>query len=305
MRLKTPSFLSALSAVAVVAALLLPLDARARSRASEDPGERGPRPISLVIETGYTLPAQPLLDLTAASGEDVRFDVVSGGIRFVLDQGDSLVVGTGGRTATFRATDGIISLPSIRPGMPDDEGFVRVTAAGRKLMEDLRIAILPRGGIEDLRKGLGEELGASVLALTDYYAIIDEEQLIRSGKVTDRGGVQHFEGAPCGNNLCTRVPWGPGEVRWKFSNPAGAGYSVKPETGSTLVWAGGSIQFVDGIYKNSWGCGLAFKIADSCTMEVYPGEVMECCCNAALYLLGHKCKLISPYSFSDWPNCPL
>jgi hypothetical protein len=55
--------------------------------------------------------------------------------------------------------------------------------------------------------------------------------------------------------VCVRTPFGPGKVNWEFASPGqgGAGYSVKPESGSYLIWASPPSQGIDGIYRSSWG----------------------------------------------------
>ena len=62
--------------------------------------------------------------------------------------------------------------------------------------------------------------------------------------------------------VCVRTPFGPGKVNWEFASPGqgGAGYSVKPESGSYLIWASPLSQGIDGIYRSSWGGCTALKV---------------------------------------------
>jgi len=270
---------------------------------AEQSATPGHRPITFAIEAGSDLPEQVLLELKPQDKLLARFELLEGNAKFgsthlSLDQ-----LRENGRVVEIPVRGGIVTMPPLQAGTVDDVSLVHVTVNGTILLDDLRVVTLSPGDMETLRAEI-EGFSEAVLAMADTYAIIDEEKLIPYLDQST-GETQGFEGAPCGSYPCTRAPVGPGEVKWLTSNPAAEGYSVKPETGSTLVWATPPIQYIDGIYKTNWGCSLALKVPDSCTAEVSGGEIIECCCNATLYLLGYKCKAINPYLFSDWPDCPL
>jgi hypothetical protein len=135
---------------------------------------------------------------------------------------------------------------------------------------------------EDSTRGVRQELGSSPKATN--YAL---------------GGAQTY-------GICVRAAWGPGWVNWAMSNPSGSGFSVKPESTWNLVWASAPGQNCDGIYRQSWGCGSALKVPDSCTADVTTGGSVSCCCNAAMAALGHVCQWVNPGASNiGWPNCPL
>ena len=54
--------------------------------------------------------------------------------------------------------------------------------------------------------------------------------------------------------LCIRVAWGPGKVKWNWSNPQASPYyySYKPESATALKWASAPEDDLDAMYKRSW-----------------------------------------------------
>lgn len=134
----------------------------------------------------------------------------------------------------------------------------------------------------------------------DWRGVQTDFGASRSSASKPAKGLQNY-------GLCLRVAWGPGRVNWGMSNPSGVGFSIKPESSDSLVRASGSGQDCDGIYRNSWGCGTAFKVPDSCTATVTSSGSISCCCNAVAAALGHTCQWVSPGSDdeSNWPRCPL
>jgi hypothetical protein len=105
---------------------------------------------------------------------------------------------------------------------------------------------------------------------------------------------------------CIRTPFGPGWVNWGMANPSGSGFSVKPESSWSLIWATAPSQNCDGVYRRSWGCNSALKVPDSCTANVASNGSVSCCCNAALAALGYVCQWVNPSSPAiGWPACPL
>lgn len=115
------------------------------------------------------------------------------------------------------------------------------------------------------------------------------------------GGAQAASAQTAG--LCIRKAWGPGRVEWKFDNPKGAGYSVKPETSNDLVWASGRGQDIDGVYRSSWG-QRALKVPDSATVTFSSSSRFSVCENAAMKALGHSVEWVNPRDHG-WPANPL
>jgi hypothetical protein len=112
--------------------------------------------------------------------------------------------------------------------------------------------------------------------------------------------------------VCIRPIWGPGKVKWNFSNPGqnGAKYSVKPEGSNPLIWASPPEQDIDGIYRSYWGSCMAYKIPDSATATFYSAESWDVCYNAfACEVLGKCPKWINPCDNGSpegsWPDNPL
>ena len=83
------------------------------------------------------------------------------------------------------------------------------------------------------------------------------------------------------------------------------GYSFKPEFSinvalpvvSTVTYP------VDGLYRDSWGCGKALKIPNNSSAEV--ALVSAGCCQGVIaFISSQRCKFINPTNLSDWANCP-
>lgn len=112
--------------------------------------------------------------------------------------------------------------------------------------------------------------------------------------------------------LCIHPPWGGGKVNWNFPNPGqnGAGYLVKPEHTIPLIWANPPEQWIDGIYRSSWGSCNAFKVPGSATATFSNAESWGVCYNAAACIALKKCpKWVNPCDNNspedNWPDEPL
>jgi len=127
-----------------------------------------------------------------------------------------------------------------------------------------------------------------------------------SGQISLRNGLTGLaiERSENKSALCVRAPWGPGIVNWSFSDPADWGYSVKPESSWELIWARPPTQAIDGIYNEAWGCNLALKVPDSCTVTMTDPDTLSYCCNAAMWTLGYRIEWVNS-SAIGWPSCPL
>lgn len=106
-------------------------------------------------------------------------------------------------------------------------------------------------------------------------------------------------------SLCVRTPIGPGRVYWTMANPRGAGYSVKPEASSSLIWAQPPTQGIDGIYRSSWSDCNAVKVPDHCTVDWYSNDTYYECCNLAASQLLGRSQPVNTCQLSDWPDQPL
>ena len=263
----------------------------------------------LVIEDGFASPPQGLMDVDVKGCTNFAMTIVSGNARFEK----------GRQTAsTTICSSGTLTLPTLTPGPLNDESYVdiRILAveAGR-VVGQVRVATIEQGGIDRLRALLPEDSRAYI-ALGDHYALIDQTLLPTddtraiSGTLTD--GHPQMKGESSSNateGICIRPIWGPGYVEWAMSDPAGAGYSVKPEEGNDLVWGQAPSQAIDGVYRQSWGCCTALKVPDSCTVTIYEDGSIYWCCNATAYYLGYRVTWVNPCDNNSpeggWPDCPL
>jgi hypothetical protein len=245
-------------------------------------------------------------------GRIVSFEITSGKARFK----------NGSRVIQRAAENDRVLMPGILAGPAGDESFVKISVGGRRMTADLRIATLHPGmlnALKQLLKTVGEIGEGSVLAVADDYVVIDEEKLDLD-QIEAIGGSEgehqdlvlpnsfYEPDFPCGDG-CIRSPAPPGLVNWEMPDPWGSGFSVKPEHGdNVLLIASPPQQAIDGIYNRSWGaagCGLALKVAGSCTANVQSVSSLNCCCNSFMRLLGYECRWIDPRTLSDWRDCAL
>ena len=98
--------------------------------------------------------------------------------------------------------------------------------------------------------------------------------------------------------LCIRVAWGPGKVKWNWSNPQASPYyySYKPESATALKWASAPEDDLDAMYKRSWSACNALKVPDSATITVNSNGTWSKCENAAMAALGHVVKWVNTCS---------
>jgi hypothetical protein len=166
--------------------------------------------------------------------------------------------------------------------------------------------------LENLLKKYNELLYSGEVGIKELQNMIASEKNEKAKLLgiiirESRPGVE-----PQSLSLCIRPIWGPGKVEWKFPNPGqnGAKYSVLPENGSWLIWAQPPEQFIDGIYRASWGSCVAYKIPDSATATFYDAESWVVCYNVfACNVLGHCPKWVNPCDNNSpegsWPDHPL
>ena len=280
------------------------------------------RPISILIEPGAKVPSLILFELDEGSDIEIRFEIVYGRARFL----------EGLKEVVLTSSEGEVRMPAIRPGPISDETLVRLTVDGVKIIDDLRVVAVPAGRIKVISET--RELQSGIVAIeVGAYAVVDESKLDLSEQTSTRRldpvdmrgegrapttaiyPIYPYYPPGCfdlsGLEHCRRAPWGPGKVVWNMSNPTAAGYSVKPEDGPPGFlqypsWPPTVWQAIDGIYRENWGCGVALKVAGSCTATVGTNQI-DCCCNTALWLLGHDCEFIDPsvQALNDWSDCPL
>lgn len=203
-------------------------------------------------------------------------------------------------------SDGSLALPPAELGEGVDS-IVELSARGRALGR-VRVRGIAGANWQRLLDFLAQHPEAR-LSQGERFAKVDELAAASNDRGTrlDLSGGPGTEALPSSDKaICARVAWGPGKVEWASSNPAGAGFSVKPESQWALIWAAAPSQDIDGIYRRSWGCNTALKVADSCTASVTTGGSITCCCNAAMEAFGHTCSWVAPASPSiGWPGCPL
>lgn len=285
------------------------------------PGQsaREQRPVSIVIEEGASAP-EILIGHSADSkrrgsaekaiadsplelgknedGSGVVFTIVNGGGKFAA---------TGSSFQSRQITGGVLRLPAIESGKADDEGVIRVLVDGRQIVDDIRIATVPAGGINSLRQYISED-DPALIAMGEDYAVVDESKWedIPLDAVTEEITAEGMRVAAPSLGLCIRTPFGPGKVKYNGFSPWAAGkrYSYKPENSNTLRKGSGSSDDVDAVYRYIWGCNSAYKVPNSCTMTINSNGSWSACCNAAMMALGHKVKWVNPTSHG-FPRCPI
>jgi hypothetical protein len=265
---------------------------------------------TVLIEAGHTAPA---LDL------NLFFDEVQGS----LQQETAAVEVFSGKAALSKQGEltqsrpSVGSIPEIHSFAVHEESRVRIQTSHGTVIS--RVVTVPAGGISGIKAYFGEA-SPGVIALGQHHAVVDESKLQvddNSGtarRIDSVGSTGFGKGLsralpratpPSTNDICIRTPLGPGVVNWTIPNPSGPEwlYSVKPETSTALVRAAAPSQDIDGVYRYYWGCGIALKVPDSCTLTINNGSA-SACCNAAMELLGHTVQWVNP-SAIGWVNCPL
>lgn len=299
--------------------------------------------LSLLVERGFALPPQSLTRLKSdgvadatTSDNATRFMLaesielpqqfsksrglgvtftISGDARFENKSAQGLMVVT--------ATENwIIKTPTIRAGPDFGESFIQALIDGQPIIEQLRVATLEVGGIENLKRFFSGPDDPAILVLGDHYAVIDESQMRVTEEAVELNGAEPSVTSGLGKagkpesihpnadaenlaaGLCIRTPFGPGKVKWTWSTPWSSGYSVKPESSGSLVRASAPDDSIDAIYRRSWGCGTALKVPNSCTLTWNSNGSWSSCCNAAAAALGHVPQWVNPRNHG-FPNCPL
>lgn len=261
------------------------------------------------------------LNLAGQVKPDAPFDAtftISGGARF--DTPEGLIAITG-------AEGGVIMTPPIVAGPTFGESFINVLVDGQTVIENLRVATLEPGSVEKLTKLIGTD-DPGLIVLGDHYAVLDENKMRETTQtVTGRVELPSKLGGKTGAVLlnqaeskideqvlalgvCVRTPTKPGWVNWhgytSASNPwASEGWAYKPESINWVVYRADDLvrDATDGLYRRSWGCGVAYKIPDSCTVDVSKGNGWTYCCNAAAWIAGYRVGFVNPSTFGG-PNCP-
>lgn len=306
--------------------LTTPLIAQ-QSQTDSSQGRVKTQRISFLIEQGFILPPQALARFrkpkdTVDSIPD-RFIInetvqVPGLVRnessieltFSMFEGNARFQSDEGVMATTLSMDGRIMTPAIISSTAYDESFFRVIYRGHTIIDRVRVATLPVGGIGNL----GNRIifaDPSVITLGDHFAVVDESRItdVSDEAITFQSG-ENTNTAPNAPqttaSLCIRTPFAPGLVKWNFSNPGrtGAGFSVKPESSYALIWASAPSNAIDAIYNRQWGCGIALKVPDSCTVTWNSPSSWSSCCNATFAALGYVPKWVNPAQH-NFPYCPL
>lgn len=288
-------------------------------------GEPSDRPISFVVEEGFAIPEQLLLQWEDAEEvKDAKAVVLAirGNASFLVEESKRFsqrpdVDKFMDKTRVIRRSEtSAIVMPAIKAAALHDESYVRVLVDGEQIFDDLRIATVRVGNVETIVNALQPTPGA-LISSGEHFAVVDENKvdLDASYPHPDPGGEHYIDYAPnsesaeirekifgigiCGS-ACIRFALGPGLVNWTVTNPAALGFKVKPETSNTLISASYPQQAIDGIYNPYYGHDTAVKVPDSCTAETGASWIINCCCNSALALLGHRCRWVQPSSIG-WP----
>ncbi len=164
------------------------------------------------------------------------------------------------------------------------------------------------GGIEDANPNASEALSSQTASKFDPLRLsANESSRGVSGRISLKNGLLSFSppegGAAESDAVCLRTPFGPGLVNWYFYNPSSWGYSVKPESAWSLIWAAPPSQGIDGIYNRAWG-STALKVPDSCTVDFSSPNDFTYCCNAAAWAAGYRMEWVVPGNIA-WPPRPL
>lgn len=276
------------------------------------------RPLSFVIEEGFTLPEQVLLQDQEA--KRVRF-TIRGDARFLVNHGKKWAEES---QVVRRVDGGKIVMPSIKAGQLYDESFVQILLDGRQLLDDLRVATIPVGYVRTIVEFLqsspealassGEHFAIVNESLVDFTAPVPHPELHPDGihyympipgtDGDDGGGDKIVGGAAIVGlclPICIRTFLPPGLVKWQITNPTSFGYKVLPESGPVaLIAASYPQQAIDAIYNYSYPYGVAAKVAGSCTATIGSSPVISCCCNYAALLFGHTCRWVNAQN-EGWP----
>ncbi|MDR3106909.1 MAG: hypothetical protein LBU05_01730, partial [Bifidobacteriaceae bacterium] len=150
-------------------------------------------------------------------------------------------------------------------------------ASAESLVEQDALALCPDLAVEasqslELREAIeGVEMALPEGPLTVQsvaQAIVDSgasEQFPELGVLSSSSSLAAASSSATVQGLCIRVAWGPGKVKWEFSNPGNKSpnyFSVKPESSNSLIWAQTPGQDIDGVYRGSWGSCTALKVPD-------------------------------------------
>lgn len=276
--------------------------------------------ISILIREGQISPSQLLLELDREA--EIVFEFILGKALFVVEAEDRRIR----KLARFATFDSEIRLPPIDP--QGSQSLLQVSVDGAPLATPFRIGIA-----EEATKGLALRIPAlrPTILLYDWergLIVLDPLRLDLTKSLEPEDETSRIPGDGDGPNIdfCPEEMWRSpglgdklpqntcllnvlpsGKVEWISMNaPANVGYSVKPESLETLIWATAPSNYpIDGVYNEGWGCLRALKIPDFCTVHA-TGLNAGCCCGVVAITLGRECQWISTGgSLTDWPDCPL
>jgi hypothetical protein len=287
------------------------------------------RALSIIVEFGSEVPPIYLLDVDLPNNTRVLFEIETGQARFSAPFRKTLT--------EARISDGRLLLPRLVPGeRPFDESTLSVRSRGKKLVENIRVAIVHQGWVGQLATTPSIK-DTALLFKEESYAIVDEglvdwsrwqedylvHPLVAPGTHNHSPQqlepfVDYFDPSQTDPDwcpgACIRIPFGPGRVTWETGSPKNFGWSVLLEgfngqnPSAYLVWGKAPSQAIDAMYNVYWGCGTALKVPDSCTAKASdPNLGVECCCNHAAAYFGHVCRFVNPGQGGEynWPPCPL
>lgn len=272
------------------------------------------RPVTILVEEGNLVPSLHLADLANRVDEVILFEFI-GRARFIEPVPRTLIERT--------AQSGQVVTPPFDPGRIHDESVLWISSQDGLVASPISVVVLPKGWVSRL-VDIPLIADEALLFHSETVAVADQSLVPwerweefsldhgeREGKLSEKQVLQlepgKFDPLPGDDDWCPgsciRVPFGPGLAVWTVSFPSDFGWSVKPESSVALVPGTPPSQPIDGIYNQSWGCGITIKVPDSCTATIGSSLVVECCCNHLLAQFGKYCKTIAPPT--GWPLCPL
>lgn len=297
---------------------------------NRDPEHR----LAILVETGAVSPPQVLLELDRP--REIVLEISSWGPARFVDGSSAEGAAEGSKRLTYTA--GTVRLPALRVGYPGQDSALTISVDGESIGDPIRIGCLGRGVIERIHMR-SQAVRPAILLLNQAGRLVIIDPFLFGDPALDlplfrrdtgSGGSPHGPGHlpgddddfvwcppelwaapevgnPMSNNECAYILRPSGKVTWKgVSDPAAAGYSYLPESSGSLLWASAPSNIIDATYRQGWGCGVALKVPDYCTLEV-KSDTGACCCGLIAVASGNICRWADTLAGSEagWPDCPL
>ncbi len=295
--------------------------------------------VSILIEVGAVSPALDLLDL--GEPKEVSLTLRRGPAEFlVVTEGDPVIR----RVKEFHYRGTRVEVPPIHVGSDTRESTLAITLDGVPLGSNLRVKAMPKDGFETIWLAMQSAKPAIVkLDLEARYGIFDpmkfnwdalpadaemlerrkqeeeqQKELEAQPEEIDGGGSvercpelvwmrpRPTDEFPINDCMLNLRPY----AKIEFTNvpdPRRSGYSVKLESvdDGSLVWAQGLFMIgIDGLYRTSWGCGVALKVPNNAILTI-DGLMPSCCRGPFALAADAHCAWISTLAEANWADCPL